>query len=68
MPKEYRMPMYARVLGWAANWSPKKGSLTEAILEDVKFWGSIGAKIVKGVVLKFKSNKKKKEDKKEVDE
>jgi len=68
MLRPYRKPMYARVLGWAANWSPKKGSLTEAIWEDVKFWGFVGAKMLDSVILKLQSNKNRENDEEDIDE
>lgn len=57
MPQIYRKPMYARVLGWAANWRPKEGSLTEALLQSAVLWGVAGLKMAEYLFTKKARNK-----------
>lgn len=59
MPQTYRKPMYARVLGWAANWTPKKGSLSEAVLEDILYLWMTSIWATELVLRKFLSKQPK---------
>lgn len=56
--KKYKKPMYARVLGWAANWEPKKGSLTEALLQSAVLWGVAGLKVAEALLVKNRQKNK----------
>ena len=68
MPQTCKKPLYARVLGWAADWEPKRGSLAEAVLEDLLYVLKTTVWATEAVLRKFQANKNKKENNKEVDE
>lgn len=58
MPQTFRKPMSARVLGWAANlWPPKKGSFSEAVLEDLVYLGMMSIWVTEVTVRKLLSKK-----------
>lgn len=56
--RKYRKPICASVLGWAANlWPPKKGSFSEAVLEDLVYLGMMSIWTTEIVLRKLLSKK-----------
>ncbi len=55
-------PMYAKVLGWAANLLPQEdspaGSFAEAVLEDVLYYSLYSVQLAETVFFKCRSKKR----------